>query len=330
MKKLLFTLLCLLLFVPSAYCTITYTYDWSSADDGSTFSGSDIEDIQQDISDQTATTAGDNSFSGTNTFAGASTFTGNVTGIASAKDTITRGFELKWGSVEQVIVNVGTLYHGTTQVNKTANVHLDVTTASDYITGVSQQTTSDWAYVYVDSSGNVKLDIAEPDKSDSAGDTDGVPLYYYYTAGTTYYRCVGAILLNATGSGEVSKFYQRSNIITWDVPINITTTQTSTAVWSNPTSCAAAVPSISTYALFGLLASDDNAADAKVFIRPSGSTWATNTANGITDHVWDAQAHSVSGQRGCALDDSQQIQYQNDTSDDATRIDVEGYTINIR
>jgi len=320
MKKLCF-ILCLMLIAPCAYGAITWDKSWSSASDGSTFGGNDIKNIQDNVSDQASTNAGDNTFTGTNTFSGSTIFTGTTTGVGAAKDAITRGFELVWGSKEQVIVNVGTLYHGTTQINKTSNVHLDVTTATDYVTGVSQQTTTDWAYVYVDSSGNVKLDIAEPDKSDAAGDTEGNLIYYYYAAKTTYHRCIGAVYLNATGSGEIDNFRQvGKNTMMWDVPVAETTTKSS-AEWSG--ALAVRIPTISTLGIFGFTSVDADG-DVAMYIRPQGSTWIVDSFNGNTGQkLAGAQMH-------CATDSSQQIQYYNDTDSDSIAIYSQGYVMDIR
>lgn len=330
MKKLFLVLICLILFTPSAHSAITWTKSWSSGDDGSPFSGSDIEDIQSDISSQVPTLAGDNTYTGSNTYSGAITFTGSVTGVAAAKDAITRGFEPVYGSVEQVIVNVGTLYHGTTQVNKTSNVHLDVTTASDYVTGVSEQAISTWLYIYSNSTGSIKFDDNAPDKSDSAGDTEGKFIYYYYAAGSTYWRCIGATYLNATGAGEVSKFYAPDGkMYMWDVPISVTSTA-SPGAWSGETSCAAAMPAISTMGIFGLYTFDGADSVIGLWIRPSGSTWSVDEENGIYETEPASGDYGMSSQRWCATDNSQQIQYYQHANDDNVEIDIEGFMVNIR
>lgn len=75
MKKLFVVLVALIFLATSAYA-ISWTKSWTSADDGSPFSGSDIEDIQDDINTQTPTLTGANNFSGANTFSGTSTFSG--------------------------------------------------------------------------------------------------------------------------------------------------------------------------------------------------------------------------------------------------------------
>lgn len=331
MKRIIIISLCLLLLAPIAYGAISWTKSWSSANDGETFGGSDIQNIQSDVSSQTAQLSADNAFTGTNTFSGTTTFSGTINGVSSAKDCITRGFELVYGSVEQVIVNVGTLYHGTTQVNKTANVHLGVTTAGDYITGVSQQAASTWLYVYVNSSGGIDFDTTAPDKSDVSGDTEGTLIYYYYSTGTTYHRCIGAIYLNATGSGEITKFYSNDGkTYFWNAPISITTSASDEA-WSVATSCATAMPAISRMGIFRGSATVSNSYVA-VAVKPNGATGGTVTAGAnsgwFTLAYASADTAATAGDCISLTDSSQQIQYATDGS--TVALFCRGYVLNIR
>lgn len=66
----------------------TWTKSWSSADDGSTFSGADIENIQSDISSQAVDLTSTQTISGAKTFSGAVTFpaTGIIIGAANQGD----------------------------------------------------------------------------------------------------------------------------------------------------------------------------------------------------------------------------------------------------
>lgn len=60
MKRILGLVLMIgIIFAEASFGVITWTKEWSSADDGSLFSGSDIEDIQNDISSQAMTTSSD-------------------------------------------------------------------------------------------------------------------------------------------------------------------------------------------------------------------------------------------------------------------------------
>lgn len=55
---------------------LSWTKAWSSADDGTVFGGSDLENIQGNIDSQCVTLAGSQTLSGNNTFSGTNTFTG--------------------------------------------------------------------------------------------------------------------------------------------------------------------------------------------------------------------------------------------------------------
>lgn len=238
----------------------------------------------------------------------------------SSKDMITRGFELVWKSTTEVTVNPGTLYLNVTQVDKTTTTDLDITDAGDAIDGATaQQATSVWRYVYCDASGNLKLWSAAPTSSDISSTTAGTLLYFKY--GSTWYRCLGAIRLNATGSGEIAKFYQSGNEIFLDVPVSLTTS-VSDGAWSAATSCAAIIPPIAYIGNFAA-SSTHGSSSCGIAIRPNGSnyTWPTGSLYGYS---------SVYGRVYSYTDSSQRIQYYNDTSDASTTIDVLGYKVIIR
>jgi hypothetical protein len=95
-------------------------------------------------------------------------------------------------------VNPGTLFHGTTSVNKTTATDLTITDAGDGMDGAAVQTANTWAYIYCDSSGNLKLYTTKPNKADTSGNTTGTLIYYYYVPTTTYYRCLGAVYMDHT------------------------------------------------------------------------------------------------------------------------------------
>lgn len=249
----------------------------------------------------------------------------------SSKDMITRGFELVWASTTTVTVNPGTLYVNVTQVDKTTATTLDITDAGDAIDGATaQQATSVWRYVYVDNAGNCKLWSVAPTSSDTSSTTAGTKLYYKY--GSTWYRCVGAIRLNATGSGEIDKFFQQGNIIVRDVPASISTT-ISTSAWSGAISCAAAIPPISQYGRFGIFAeSSTNTRIVGTSIRPNGETYAANQGLGVDSRdSGTAGTQGIGGEVGCFTDSSQQIQ-RYDQADNAAgaTIWVKGFTLSIR
>lgn len=141
----------------------------------------------------------------------------------------------------------------------------------------------------------------------------------------TYYRYIGSVyndsssdLLNFTWSG-----YGNDPLIMWDVPILITTTLSSS--WSSATSLASAMPSHSNRAIFGLYSAYTNNT-AFMSIRPNGTTWSTQYDNSVAG-VGGSYSASVGGQRECATDSSQQINYITQSSG-SCRLSVEGFYIN--
>jgi len=142
-------------------------------------------------------------------------------------------------------------------------------------------------------------------------------------ASITYYRYLGSIYNGRTSNSDIDDFKwtgkgDRAKII-WDVPYSATTT-VSAGSWSGATSLATGMPSTSTEVILGLSAEHANN-QAHIFVRPAGSTWGVNDANGITGTGWTA------GQRSCMTDASQQINYRNGVGDTGTRITVEGFII---
>lgn len=192
----------------------------------------------------------------------------------SSKDVITRGFELVWASTTTITVNPGTLYINVTQVDKTTATTLDITAAGDAIDGVTaQQGTNKWVYVYCDDAGNLKLWSIAPNASDTVATTAGTLIYYRY--GSEWYRCIGQIRLNATGSGEVIKFYKTGNRVEYDDPVTdaIVVNATNAVAFTN-IDCSGYVPPTSNYVL--LLCHGNG---ANIFIRTDGSSGAGQTGN---------------------------------------------------
>lgn len=251
-------------------------------------------------------------------------------GSSGAKDLISRGFELVYGTTTSVTVNPGVLYNNTTLVNTTTTTPIDITVSGNYLTGARY--VSQWIYVGVKDASTIKLfatkdggggSVALTWYADTSGNTAGTG--YYLKNGTDYYRCIGAIRLNATESGEIEKFFQQGNTIMWDVPVELTTT--SKTSWF-ALSCSVAMPSISTCGIFGLSANETNAVSG-VWIRPTGSTWSSNPEDGVGAPGTANGDHATTGQRICMTDASQSIDYINTISDNIF-ISLEGYYLNIR
>lgn len=92
---------------------------------------------------------------------------------------------------------------------------LTLTTAADWAGGSSLQTTSAFAYVGVDSSGNIKMHTTAPSHSDYAvSNTNGKKRYATWSS--TVYRVIGWFYMNDQGSGEIYS-YEVGNIKEADV-----------------------------------------------------------------------------------------------------------------
>ena len=126
------------------------------------------------------------------------------------------------------------------------------------------------------------------------------------------------------GASDLLKSYQFMNEFMWDIPTSVVS-DASAGAWSAAVPCSGAIPSGVRMGIFGLASSDDDDASTGVWIRPNGSTWSTSPMDGITTLITGAPLARISGQRKCALDSSQQIQYRSDAGDSSTDISVEGF-----
>jgi hypothetical protein len=78
MKK--FTLFLILILLAGSAWGITWTKDWSAADNTFiTFGGNDLKNLQDDVDSQSMSSTGDLTLTGDNTYSGDNTFSGNVT-----------------------------------------------------------------------------------------------------------------------------------------------------------------------------------------------------------------------------------------------------------
>ena len=167
----------------------------------------------------------------------------NLGNAGGAKDGIVRGFEIGNCAVDDttVIVQAGTLYHGTTQVDKTSNTTLTIATPGDWYDGSthSYSGAADWCYIGVDSSGNIKfLHTNAPDKADTSGNTDGTLLYWYDSGNTKYWRVIGAIKIDTSDTVDFY-FKQDGNYISSDHDQILTS---GTATTFTDVDCSAYVP----------------------------------------------------------------------------------------
>lgn len=125
--------------------------------------------------------------------------------LGEQDDKYIKGLNLLWTATDRLSVDSGVTYVGSSRVAKTTATGLNVGTAGDYVTGVSERGTSKWIYVYAKSDGSIKLDDTAPSYHDYSGTTVGTK-YYLKDASDNYWRILGRIRLDATGSGDVLKF----------------------------------------------------------------------------------------------------------------------------
>ena len=241
--------------------------------------------------------------------------------LGISDDRYLEGMDLAWVTSEKLSIDTGVVYVGSTRVSKTSQVQLNITTAGDYIGGASQQGTSKWLYVYVGDEGNIDFYATAPNYHDATGNTAGKKYYYKY--GTEYLRCLGAIRLNATGSGEITKFYMIRNFVKYDPGVSVTVAL-SAATWTS-LPCTAAIPPISTLGLFGCYI-DHEASTTALYLRPTSGIGQTAYGSGNSIIGYSLAASELL----CPTNPSQSIDYYNLAGDSAIAITVDGYYMDIR
>lgn len=245
----------------------------------------------------------------------------------SVEDFFIKGMDLISGDIDEISVDIGVLHIGTTVINKTAKVGLQLYDASDWYDNSvdSYSAAAGWNYIGISEAGDVKfLGANAPNRSDSSGNTGGK--FYYYYDGTTYWRVIGETIVNK--QDLFNHKYQQGNVnFLGQAEIIVSAVS---AGWSGATSCSAGIPATAETGIFGAAVSD-NAARAFIAIRPHGGGTELPTAGtgsgsggiefGITAGTIDwgaAELHS-------ATDTSQQINYANEADDTDCEIRVKGY-----
>jgi hypothetical protein len=248
--------------------------------------------------------------------------------VGAPQDMIARGFELGTAAVDDTTVTVlpGVLYHGTTKVSKTSNTTLTFAAAADWYDGSTHSYAggAGWCYIGVDSSGNIKLlHTNAPDKADTSGNTAGTLVYYYYVAGTTYYRVIGAVRMDTDNKIKLGQYQEGNEIIYDDVfaNANFLMLNDGAAAAFAAVSAATFVPDIST-----IIHLDINTAanDQVVQLRPTGSS-ATNGRAFHTNNQGVAGALPIT----INTNGSQSFDYLV-TGGTTTDIYIVGYKLNIR
>lgn len=134
-------------------------------------------------------------------------------------------------------------------------------------------------------------------------------------SGYTLKRLIG--YAKTDGSSDLLKSYQFMNRFRYDIPIEGTATNETT--WT-ALDCSSQIPPGVREGVFGIRA-DGGGGQAKLYIRPTGSTWAEGTADGINTNNING---STSQQRTCMTDSSQSIDYKGWAGQSMT-INVEGF-----
>ncbi len=266
-----------------------------------------------------------------------------VVGTPWAEGIIVSGLDIATyaSAAASVSVNPGVALHGTTQIKTTAVTALTLDTAGNYFDGSQPDYSSKgWNYVGVDSAGTPKLladnapDVASYTTDGSQGDTTaGSTFIYFWDSGNTkHWRVIGAIWCYEDGGviKAAAGRLQQGNLIILDVPETVTTTVSASA-WTDGSTrakglCDTFIPAISTLGIFGLISTHAGGNAAGVWIRPNGTTWSVEPADGAYSIAGDGS----SNQKFCFTDSSQKINLQTHVSDTAVRITVQGYVMNIR
>lgn len=251
-------------------------------------------------------------------------------------DYVVKGMEIRADNATICSADAGVVYHGTTRIKKVVGTNLTLATAGNWWDGaVDNYATDGFCFIGVDSDGGIKfLGANPPNRVDTAGNTVGKKHYWY--DGTKYWRVIGEIEINSSGSDSIRRhiWYGSGNDykIVKDVPLVMSTT-ISSGVWTDGSTlaqgdCSTLIPGTSTCGIFSVglsMLTDTNNGD--LWMRPKGSTWITTTRVGSL-HLsanFAAGAAGVSGQRICMTDTSQKINYQTTAAVNAMTIYVEGY-----
>ena len=194
---------------------ITWTKSYSASDNGIVLAGTDIQNIQSDI---TTVVNGNITNSNIKSDAGI-VFSKFSTGAATADQVFKadgsgsgsfqnessnkhyrKGFTLKAGSTadSDIVVTPGSIDVGGTVVTATADSSdIAVATDGNWKDGTAPGSiASIWIYVLIDDAGNIKLDENPPSYSYTDETTAEYPLRYHKQT-TTYYRYLGAVFSDA-------------------------------------------------------------------------------------------------------------------------------------
>jgi len=231
---------------------LKYTKDYSASDDGNSLTGAEIGTLQTDISailnggisntniaSDAAIVESKLSF---NTTSGHNHDGSNSRTLsAGGQRGYIQGAELEWVATDQVKAQSGVIeIAGTFYTRTSYSTTLDLDTATHWVEGSSQRGTSKWVYVYAyndsGSTWDIKYWLQPPQYANTGTDDSSVKIFR--SNASVWYRCIGAVRLNATGSGEINEFTQTGNCYVWQCAD--TTVSTSTG----DIACSALIPPV--------------------------------------------------------------------------------------
>ncbi len=237
--------------------------------------------------------------------------------------TYINGVTLTWTDADTITVGVGEIVCSDGSVQRfrknTSSFTIDISTfsaTSGCDKDADKNKASSWFHLYANADADATTFTGTASLSEST------------PTGVTYFKYIGSVF-NDAGQDMLAFFWRGDGndvAYMWDIPINETTT-VSDNTWSGALDCSSSMPFSSEMGIFGLSSTHNASFLVGIWIRPNGTTWATNGSNGIWSDTSDGTSSEIGGQRQCMTDGSQQIQYFNQSGNNTTRVDVEGFRL---
>ena len=313
---------------------LKFTKQYSATDDGSKVSGADLGVLETDIA---AILNGGITNVNINTSAGIveSKLTFDTTaghhhdGIdsrilsAGGQRGFIQGAQLEYVAADQVKAGSGVVeIAGSFYTRNSYSTTIDTDTATHWVEGASQRAINTWAYVYAyndsGSTWDIKYWLQAPQYANTITDDSSVKIYRQNAS--VWYRCLGAVRMNATGTGNIEPFYQRGNKIIYDDCYSNTTVRVVNGVAQvafTDVDCSAVVPKIATICSINWTGQDA----CTLYVRCNGSS----ATNGTLDVLGSNDAEIV---EDIPLDASQIFEYK--TGVKTATIYIKSYTLGIR
>jgi len=300
---------------------IQWTKSWSASDNGTIFGGSDLQNLQNDI-----TTVVNGGLTNSNIDSGAGieeskisfdTSAGhdhdgsNSKLIAATNRHYIGGCELEYVDAANIKAKPGTIeINGSVYTRDEYSSSVNLGTAS-WLHG--SEPSDDWVYIYAYNDSGTSWDIKVSDEAPAYSScdtsyTDGELRYRDYSS--VWYRCIGAV---CNASDDIVKFYQYGNWIIYDNAWDTLEVQSngSATTWTD-IDCSTYVPAFSRLAI-------------AVFTMENGAVGIKIRANGSTagNGQYIKLAQNEVGNVDVLLDASQVFEYKVDANQ--ADVDIAGY-----